>query len=605
MVRPFGQRSRRWSSVFAALAAAGVVAPVSAQSPCGDCGIPQFEMVRPGHPWRPPTQNSMPTNPQSPFESNPGASPAQPSQPSQPGTSMAPGGQSGNQPDGSGSSSGTAPGANSGAADNAMASAAGPGDFGSAPSSGTGGGDTFNANMFGDALGRRAVQVTRTRTFADSVRLAGSGSPVLLYTNPSNDRLTLSSGGLNGTLFGIAIGAPNFITKSLITPTANSPLAENSQVTSQLQRSSLVRPGEVVRFAGGVADAGVGRPFLPLNVAGAVGASDLGPQPQAYSIYQVYNFVTVAQIAAEGGVVGRQKMSEDANPMPRDRLIFDYDYFSGATLTPGGIDVHRFVVGFEKTAFDGRASLEVRVPFASTLDSTSTMGMQSRNTELGDIRITPRFLAYASETFNVGVGVGVFLPTAADTLVRSVDGTDLVRFRNNSLSFSPYVGVLFTPNDRLYGQGWVSFDLDTQGTSVSANTTGGGLLSIGQYRNGTQSNLDAQLGYWMINSRDNNLRFRALGPFVELHYGTDLSNPTTLQSGSFLIGGGRQADQLNLSAGLTAQLNNRLNVQLGATVPVINNNDARSFDWQVGVRVNYLFGAAEEAPDRTTYIVSR
>ena len=528
----------------------------------------------------------------------------QPAQPAQPGASTSPGGQSGEQPGsqpGTPDSSGNAsPGSNAGGTDTANAAGA----FGAAPSAGTGGGDTFNVNMFGDALGRRAVQVTRTRTLADSVRFAGSGSPVLNYSNGNMDLVTLSRGStvggsmggspLSASLFGVPLGNPTFVAKSPLVGTANhgssinSPLLENKQVTSQLQQSSLALPGETVRFVSGT---------------GVVANASQNASTQQYSIYQVYNFVTVAQIAAGGGVVGHQKMSEDTSPIPRDRVIFDYDYFSGATLTANGIDVHRSVIGFEKTALDGRMSLEVRVPFASTLDSTSTIGMQSRNLELGDVRITPRFLVYSCETVNVGAGVGIFLPTAADTLVRAADGSDLVRFRNSALSFSPYLGTLYTPNDRLYAQGWVSFDLDAKNT-VSANLDGTGLSNIGQYRSGTQMNWDGQLGYWMINPKDCNARFRALGPFVELHYGGGLSNPTTLQVGDFLIGGGGRNDQLNLTAGISAQFGNRLNVQLGATVPVTN-SDARSFDWQVGVRVNYLFGAAAEAPDRTTYIVSR
>ena len=71
---------------------------------------------------------------------------------------------------------------------------------------------------------------------------------------------------------------------------------------------------------------------------------------------------------SDGGVVGRVKVADDQSPLPRDRFIFNYDHFDDVRLTAGGISVNRYVVGFEKTCLDGGASVEVRVPFADTLN---------------------------------------------------------------------------------------------------------------------------------------------------------------------------------------------------------------------------------------------
>src|SRR5262249_19027286 len=70
-----------------------------------------------------------------------------------------------------------------------------------------------------------------------------------------------------------------------------------------------------------------------------------------------------------GGTDGRIQIGEVINPLPRGRFVFDYDLFSGVPLGVGSRDVNRFVFGFEKTFFDGQASVEVRVPFAATLNS--------------------------------------------------------------------------------------------------------------------------------------------------------------------------------------------------------------------------------------------
>ncbi len=85
--------------------------------------------------------------------------------------------------------------------------------------------------------------------------------------------------------------------------------------------------------------------------------------------------VTIPSPSA-GGVVGRTKISDDNSPLPRDRVIFNYDYFDNAQLTSTGVNVHRFSPGFEKTFFDQMASIEVRVsrsPRRSAMTSPATV----------------------------------------------------------------------------------------------------------------------------------------------------------------------------------------------------------------------------------------
>ncbi len=65
------------------------------------------------------------------------------------------------------------------------------------------------------------------------------------------------------------------------------------------------------------------------------------------------------------------KLSENTSPIPRDRVFVNYSYFDNVPLQQGGVDVNRFVPGFEKTFFNGITSVEVRAPMASTLDQRS------------------------------------------------------------------------------------------------------------------------------------------------------------------------------------------------------------------------------------------
>src|SRR5690606_37245864 len=73
--------------------------------------------------------------------------------------------------------------------------------------------------------------------------------------------------------------------------------------------------------------------------------------------------------AAPGAFVGRQKISDNSSPIPRSRIFVNYDFFNATPLTSGEVDVSRVTPGFELAFFDDNLSIEVRAPFASTLDS--------------------------------------------------------------------------------------------------------------------------------------------------------------------------------------------------------------------------------------------
>src|SRR5262249_19935682 len=125
------------------------------------------------------------------------------------------------------------------------------------------------------------------------------------------------------------------------------------------------------------------------------------------------------------------------SPLPRDRLILGFDYFDRARVTAFGQDVSRLSPGVETTFLGGRASVEVRVPFAATLDSNfvaggGSPGLGGRNAELGDVHLTFKALVYASEELYVAVGSGLAVPTADDVDVRRADGRELLRVRNNA-----------------------------------------------------------------------------------------------------------------------------------------------------------------------------
>ncbi|MFO0824418.1 MAG: hypothetical protein U0792_15100 [Gemmataceae bacterium] len=236
-----------------------------------------------------------------------------------------------------------------------------------------------------------------------------------------------------------------------------------------------------------------------------------------------------------GGVVGLLKVAEDNSPFPRDRVIFTYDYFSNVPIGLGNLPVNRYQFGFEKTMFDGRMSFEVRVPFASTLSSSSALNGETLGTEFGNVRLLGKMLFLRRSKVNISGGLGISLPTADDISVGDGAGTQLVKVNNSSVQLAPFLAGIWTPNERLFAQAWYGFTFDTGGNGVQVNPTIFGVgPNVGSLQSPSLMTFDTQIGYWLFLSQQGIVR--GLAPFVELHYAGDCGKGTLIQVNNFAIG---------------------------------------------------------------------
>ncbi|HJZ89822.1 MAG TPA: hypothetical protein VKE40_03045, partial [Gemmataceae bacterium] len=469
-----------------------------------------------------------------------------------------------------------------------------------APEAGGQAAGTFNPNMFGDLFGGQTRTVSLSTILSRPVNfvLTGSISPTsgtipntpipyipIDFESPVRTLIPRFPSVVviqdNGGVASFA--APPFTSVALFrfrdTPV---PLLENPLVTNALQ---ALNPGAAAIFvpAGSHADIDNARQATDYFIS------------QAYLVNTTQTTNLIVATPSNGGVVGRTKIAEDNSPLPRDRVILDYDFYSNTALAPNGFDVSRFSPGLEVTFLDRMASIEVRAPFASTLDATILSdGLTNRATEFGNVNVTLKALTVRGPELAVAGGVGVSLPTGPDAVVRGTDGTDIVRIENKAYVVTPFVAAAFSPSDRWFAQAWLQIAFDPMGSPVLFNTSRAGMLGVGRLHDQTLLSADVQLGYWLVRNPPGS-PLRGFAPFAELHYNTALNDADAVEVGGLTIQSlNNRFDEVNLTLGAAAFVGSNLLVSAGVVLPLRGNGD-KFFDYQAGVRASWFFGPTAAA----------
>ena len=292
----------------------------------------------------------------------------------------------------------------------------------------------------------------------------------------------------------------------------------------------------------------------------------------------------------------RLKVSENNKPIPMDRVFFSYSHFEGAiNVQPNLIDptanqalpIDRYIVGAEKTFFDGWSSIEVRMPITSGVDVRNANGLDLRTSSAGNLSFNLKQLLGISDNFAWAAGLGVELPTGGDV---QGDTDNDVRFlvRNQAVHLLPYLGFLATPGQSTFVQGYVQFDFACNGNEVIVDRTTPQLWGVLTEQN--LVHLDLQGGVWLYSDLDA-ANLTGLAALVELHYVStiqqaDVIHGTVIPNHEYSFGnhfGG--LDLLNLTAGLHAELWQNTTVRVGAVVPLRAFPD-RFFDNELQVSVN-------------------
>ncbi len=303
-------------------------------------------------------------------------------------------------------------------------------------------------------------------------------------------------------------------------------------------------------------------------------------------------FITVAFPSAGGN---RVKIAEQNSALPTDRIFFYYNHFQNAirqsVATGPGAPAHgfkdasldRYTFGLEKTYHDGNCSIEFRLPITGGFSSSTPEFSMSGGTT-GNLAVVLKQLVYDSDTHVAAIGIGVGVPTGSDvTATLTTGGTSYFRLHNEAVHLSPYFGFLSTPNDQYFFQGFLQFDVATNGNPVEVINGGSG--AMGKLHDTPLMFVDLSVGHWLLQQPENPY-LTALAAIAEVHYNSTIGDTATsaLTSGFTNIGGQFQRyDNVNVTAGLHAELVNRLRLRVSGAFPL---NDARRFfDGEVNASV--------------------
>jgi hypothetical protein len=306
--------------------------------------------------------------------------------------------------------------------------------------------------------------------------------------------------------------------------------------------------------------------------------------------------------------LGALKIAENESPRPEDRVFLDCNYYAnvripvengggfafavapfGRVLTGSGqlavtgLDVHRDVIGFEKTFLGGDASIGLRLPFIVGVGGNA--GLQSvqapfsrdpglitatasvsgdpgvRGGQVGDLSLILKYaLLNDCNTGNViSTGLLVTVPTGND--LTAADGSTV-----NPTYVQPFVGFVWN-TDKLYVHGFSSLAVPTQSSDVTF------LFN------------DLGVGYWLYRDAESRGLLKGLVPTLELHVNTPLSHRDGFQPAPGL-GPTIGEDLLDLTAGIHGVFHRNSTLTLGACVPVTG---PRPNDFEIIAQLNLRF----------------
>jgi hypothetical protein len=241
-------------------------------------------------------------------------------------------------------------------------------------------------------------------------------------------------------------------------------------------------------------------------------------------------------------------IADGESPRPTDRIYYNFNWYSDVNRMANGdaggtsFNVFRHVIGVEKTFFNERASVGLRLPF---VDVEGPAFLSQR--EFADMSIVTKFAFVSEPTRVLSGGLVITVPTGQGFVIDLPNARGVIDGRLQDVLhpviLQPYVGYVRNLSERIYFQSFSSIAVPTDSRDVVWMTN------------------SAALGFFLYRNPCD--RFvQAVVPTVEVHEDTPLTDRGYRK---VPIGA---SDQFNLTAGASFVLpRSTLGVALG--VPLV------------------------------------
>jgi hypothetical protein len=238
------------------------------------------------------------------------------------------------------------------------------------------------------------------------------------------------------------------------------------------------------------------------------------------------------------------KISDNESPRPQDRLIGTFNFFnfvegqanSRIGSSVGNVNFYREIVGFEKTFFDGYASLGMRLPF----DLLDVGGINMQSADAGNLSIIFKGILLQDSDMGYLISGGLAITTPTGPVALGGNGFALDAFHSTLLQ--PWAGFLWSRGN-FFIQGFSAIDVPTDPNDVTF------------YFN------DLGVGYFMVRNPEGFIT--GFAPTIEAHVNTPLNHRHP--SSDCVVG---LPDWVDLTGGFTVEFNRRATLAIGMAAPV-------------------------------------
>ncbi len=301
-------------------------------------------------------------------------------------------------------------------------------------------------------------------------------------------------------------------------------------------------------------------------------------------------------LATKGGTavpwIRSFKIADNQSPLPQDRVFANFNYFNNVNYAidrkfgspVNGIQIYRYLAGFEKTFLDGLASVGLTESINNLSAVSSHPGLGGTHTAMGDLSLFTKLVLFQSWEDSrptnalggfgypaqvggrngglISAGMAVSMPTGPGGFAGAPFSKS---FRDVGLQ--PFLGYFYSQGN-FYLQGFEAIDVPTDPNDVTLIFN------------------DIGMGYYLYRNPNMDSFITAFAPTFEVHANVPL-NHHGINNVNDPVG---TATVVDLTYGANIQFGQRTVLLLGAVTPVTG---PRPYAIEALALLNFYFGGRQ------------